>query len=416
MIFGMPRSVPKSILPVSIVLVIVAVGAFLLYFAENQTLPEVKKLSSVSWTSGEYKNYFVDLAKKKGAVYAFRVLREADIAFGVDVHLIGHEVGYVLYAQEGVSGLGKCTDRFRGAACAHAIVIQEFVHEGSAALERLANTCAEKPIGSFGHADCLHGLGHGIVAYLGYDFERAIGECKKVSDIATNGRVASDPEYATWYECVDGATMEMLQGNHDKNQWEKAKPLYLPDSDVFMPCDASFMSKEVQPACYAYIRARILRKVGRTKEETTVRPDMYKKALSYCARIPEKEMANRNACYGGFGVDFVYFVNGYDDRKFKDMADETLLTVHDLCALAGTLDARSPCTLTASDMILSRGEGLRAAGAFCRLASDPIIKDRCYSTIVNLAEKYLPGEGRRAICTYLPENRRGLCSVFQTKS
>ncbi len=409
MIDGVRFSSIKPILRVGLLLALIVSVSLWLYWSSASKYPEIERLSTVTWTLEEYKTYFTDLAHKKGAVYAFKILREADIAFGVDTHAIGHEIGYVLYEQQGVAGLGECTDRFRGAACAHAIVIQEFVHEGSAALERLAKTCAEQPVESFERADCLHGLGHGILAYLGYDFERAVGQCKDVSNIVSKGNTSGNAD-DMWYECIDGATMEMLQGNHDKVVWEKAKPTYLPISDVFMPCDASFMPEAMQPACYAYIRARIVPDVRKHNNDATIDATTYKEAISYCERIPIAQVANREACYGGFGVDFVYFVNGYDDRKFEDMEDDALRTVHDLCALSETLDAISPCTLTAADMVLSRGEGLRAASAFCRLTPDPVVKERCYNTIIDLSEKYLPGQGLRALCTFLPVDQQTACS------
>lgn len=358
-----------------------------------------------SGTLAEYKTYFTELAREKGAKHAFVTLRMADFPFGIDTHAIGHEIGYVLYEQEGGAGIGTCSDAFRGAACAHAIVIQEYIHEGASALERLSLTCAEKPEGSFERSDCFHGIGHGILAYADYNYESAIGECTTASEIVlahnadTNGA-------ALRRECVDGVTMEMMQGFHDPEAWEKMRATYLPESDLFMPCSASFMPEELNQTCYLFIRSRIFKHLGRVKGDAQVHPELYTKALSYCEQLPDTDIASSRACYAGFGVDFVYLVTGNDDRSFPKMSDTQLNTVHELCSFAPTLDGRSACTLTAVDMVLSRGEGTRAAARFCSLTPDPVLKERCYTTLISLSERYSPSEH---LCGYLPEPYATTC-------
>src|SRR6185369_5825096 len=53
----------------------------------------------------ELSDRFAALANKKGAVYAYEVLREAPLPPGTDLHLLGHTVGDILYKQKGVAGI-----------------------------------------------------------------------------------------------------------------------------------------------------------------------------------------------------------------------------------------------------------------------------------------------------------------------
>src|SRR5438876_609575 len=77
----------------------------------------------------QLKSYFHDLAQKKGARYAFEILRQAPLGPNIDLHLLGHTVGDELYKQEGLNGITDCNNDFRN-ACSHSIVIGLFYDKG----------------------------------------------------------------------------------------------------------------------------------------------------------------------------------------------------------------------------------------------------------------------------------------------
>src|SRR3989344_6471857 len=70
----------------------------------------------------ELSDRFAQLARERGGVYAFEVLKQADLPPNTDLHLLGHIVGDELYKQEGLAGIAHCTQDFRN-ACSHSIVI-----------------------------------------------------------------------------------------------------------------------------------------------------------------------------------------------------------------------------------------------------------------------------------------------------
>src|SRR5437762_3691731 len=58
----------------------------------------------------QLKSYFQGLAQKKGARYAYEVLKAAPLGPNIDLHLLGHVVGDELYKQEGLNGITDCNN------------------------------------------------------------------------------------------------------------------------------------------------------------------------------------------------------------------------------------------------------------------------------------------------------------------
>ncbi|MEK9160543.1 MAG: hypothetical protein AAB440_00705 [Patescibacteria group bacterium] len=401
-------SIHRSRLFLIVLLVVVCgVVSLLIRFGEPLFYPEVTELSSSSWSADAYAGYLTDLAKRKGAVYAFAVLYKASFPFGIDTHVLGHRIGYVLYDERGSEAIRYCTETYRDDACVHAVVIQEYVTQGRAALTTLAAACESIPRGTSGYADCFHGIGHGILAYLEYDYETTIVECKAVGEAATGADPMTDHQAQfVWKQCVDGATMELMQGLHDQEAWSKAIPTYMPEDDLRMPCNASYVPAEVRGSCYIYVRPRMLRAAGIAADEYTFDQKKYTKALAYCEMIPEE--LDRKTCYGGFGMQFVYSVNGNDNRTFGELSLPALTTVHELCALA-SFEGRSACIATAAETILGRSRDVETVSTFCGLTEDAVLQDRCYTAAIGLIKQYVPNATVYPFCAIVPHTYWLLC-------
>lgn len=397
-----------------LVIGIFASGLFF-YFSDALRYPELAELSSTSLSAEEYADYFTKLAREKGAVYAFTILYKAPFPFGIDTHTIAHYVGYILYEERGSDAITFCTEEYLDDACVHAIVIQGLVREGHQALQYLTNACENLPRGTSAYADCFHGMGHGILSYLNYDYEETVTQCKEVGILASQqGSQQEHQALYVWKQCIDGATMELFQPLHDKQAQAMVKETYLPDSDPLMPCDASFLPDEVRSSCYIYVRSRALRAAGIAHDDFSLNADKHRKALSYCEAIPN--VGDRKACYGGFGMHFVYTANGNDNRTFQDMNDEALKKINTLCSLAPTLDWQSPCVLTAAETILIRSRDVDTAMRLCSLTPDATIKDRCYRATIELTTMYVPKRDRLGMCTKVPVSYKEFCYEKTTDS
>ena len=404
---ALPKMTRSRVLVAVLLAVALVWGAFLLRSPDTLVYPEVAELSSVSWTKEQYADYFTKLARTKGAVYAFAVLYKAPFPFGIDTHVLGHYVGYVLHDERGTDAITFCTEYYRDDACVHAIVIQEYVREGREALTRLAMACESLPRGTVGYADCFHGIGHGILAYLAYDYQTAVGECKTVGEIAANADPDTDHQVLyVWKQCVDGATMELFQGLHDKEAQAKVVPIYLPETDARMPCDASYVPDAVRGSCYIYARYRMLT-IEHAAQGVDVDRDAYARALAHCEEVPNAD--DRKSCFGGFGMDLVYRMSGNDNRSFEKLSGSAMSTIHELCVLAPNFNDQSPCILTAAETILGRSRDVGATIEFCALSPDPALRDRCYHALILSANLYVPNNVDQIVCAKLPPEYREPC-------
>lgn len=401
---------PTTPKPYVILLAAIAVGAFV-YVTLIPSYPEVRELSEASWTPQEYTAYFKDLAERKGAVYAFEIRRRAAFPAGIDTHALGHIIGYVLHEQEGgARAILQCAkyQQHNDDACMHGVVIQEFVTRGIGALTDLARSCETAGRGTPAYYYCFHGIGHGIVAYLDYDFETSITRCKEAAEAAVGEDADTDYQAEfVWKQCIDGASMEATLGQHDQEAWAKVAHRYMPPDDLLMPCNASYMPDAMRMSCYAYARGRMLSAEGLKRDDTVFEPAAYRRAISHCQGVPNID--DRKACYGGFGVYFTFAANGQDDRWFESMSDAAIKKVHDLCMLAPGLDAQSPCTLTAAESLVDKSDSARTVLRFCELAPDETIQDRCYSVSTMFAKMYLSFPQFVLMCLQIPEPYAATC-------
>src|SRR6266545_4520508 len=101
---------PKTIKPVPVIILILTILNFflVLLFVKSHLHPkdaivvandysEIDFLSKNALSFSELKSYFTELAKNKGPQYAFKILKEAPMPPNIDMHLMGHVVGDVLY-------------------------------------------------------------------------------------------------------------------------------------------------------------------------------------------------------------------------------------------------------------------------------------------------------------------------------
>jgi hypothetical protein len=391
---------------------IIGIAGIYLQRSGNAQFPELTRPQQ-SWTFDDYKGYFVDIAKERSAVYAYSVLRNAHIPPSIDIHRIAHEIGYVHFEQKGLAGMYECTTEFRN-ACQHAVITQALITNGNQTLNDIAKICAEAPQGGSTSEQCFHGIGHGLLAYFHYDYKHAVTECKKVYEIGLLLR----PDRVTqrlWQECVGGATMELTQGEHDKEAWVKAKEVYMPSSDILMPCSADFMPAEVRSVCYGYINPRFFEEAGAIRG--VVNPEVYPKALGYCKKILDDTAGSRNGCYAGFGAEFAYFAHG-DARTLERMSESSIRKVYEWCAFADDERGEGVCVLSALDTIFWGGQSDSPASIlYCSLAPSPALKDKCFTTLISYAHESFGGEQKlEAFCVRLPAEYRERCSSISSSA
>ena len=397
------KLLPKQVIPILALISIVLLFAGLAYFFSTRSpigsVPEVAILQSKPMSFEQYSTYFRTLAQNKGAEYAFTVLRQARFPDGIDIHLLGHVVGDILYKQKGLEGIKICTPDFRN-ACSHSIVIGLLLERGESALDDIARACREAPGGKGAYTMCFHGLGHGILAFTDYNLEKAVALCKKTGTPEFQNR-----EYP---ECVGGTVMEMIAGVHDHIAWEKQSPKYFTSADPLTPCDSAFMPQEARAICYTYLTPHLFTSAG--ADLGSPDPKYFPKAFSYCDKIPENDTEDRNACYGGFGKEFIVLAQGRDIRDMGSMEAPALGNVRAWCAMAGSTPGEGACNGNALASLFWGGENKPdAAFTYCAIAVGKD-RDQCYSGLLDTVSFYLSGNPKGyPICSRFPDPFKGIC-------
>lgn len=395
----------KSLLPLVIVFAVFLAGV--LFFTNGPTgfsplYPEREEISGTEWTFDRYADYFETLAQEKGGVYAFEVLRRAELSPGTDLHLLGHVVGDELYKQKGIDGVYDCTQDFRN-ACSHSIVVGLFTERGMAALDEIADVCRTAPGGRGAYTMCFHGLGHGVLAYTLYDFKEAIALCEKTGTAEYGNR-----EYA---ECVGGQVMEFISGGaHDRDAWARARPNYFNDENPLAPCDTGLIPDFVKPICYTYLTPHLFEVAGADLGAPT--PDDFQKAFTYCNLLPKDDAINRDACYGGFGKEFVVLAGARDIRDIGSLKENEISRVHEWCALSDTALGQGSCTVSALRSLFWGGENKPDASfAFCASAPDTL-RNTCYTELATAIGFFFEKQPlqRNLLCARIPETNRTWCA------
>ena len=347
----------------------------------------------------ELSDYFINIAEEKGAAYALDLLKIAPVPPDTDLHLLAHVVGDILYKQEGIGGISVCTHDFRN-ACSHTIVIGILLEEGEGAIPKITEACLNAPGGSGAYTMCFHGLGHGVLAYTDYDLERAVELCKKTST-SKYGEESS--------HCISGTIMEILSGVHNPELWDKQYKKYLIEDAPLYPCSADFMPSDARYLCYLYITPHLFESAGGNLGNLEV--EDYIKAFTFCNKIPVSDTRNRDACYGGFGKEFIVLAQERDIRIIDMMNDEQLKNVYEWCLLADNNMGTISCIKQATNSMYWGGENDRGGAIrFCNVLSDSNHKDACFGNLIGAVQVYIEDSNYRGeFCKDLPDSYYERC-------
>ncbi|HEY4486695.1 MAG TPA: hypothetical protein VJB70_03105 [Candidatus Paceibacterota bacterium] len=388
--------------------VIVGVFLFGVYALENgmswrKPYPELASVTRYIGSFGELSRFFKNIAEDKGAPYAFEILKKSSFPTNIDLHLLAHVVGDELYKQKSIGGIAFCTNDFRN-ACSHSIVVGTLLEFGEGALPRIKEACHKAPGGKGAYTMCFHGLGHGVLAFYGYDLPQALLFCEKTGTSEYNNR-----EYI---ECAGGAIMELVSGGfHDTKAWENARTIYFSKEDPLYPCSASFMSPTVRPVCYNYITTRLWEYVGGSIGYPTA--EFFSKSFPICATISDS--IERKECYGGFGKEFIGLSLGRDIRldSFLHFPKDSLEKINDWCLLAGKEEGVRSCMLSAADSLYWGGENHRSIVIrFCLVVEegDDWLGKQCFDRIINNVSFYIHDSVYRSeFCQEIPAHYHEPC-------
>lgn len=373
----------------------------LLPFTKDMVEKEAQKLAGKDILFKDLTIFFQALATNRGAVFAYEVLKIAPIPPNTDMHLLGHVVGDELYKQQGLAGITVCTQDFRN-ACSHSIVVGYLLANGEAGLPEIARTCQQAPGGKGAYTMCFHGLGHGVLAFTGYDLEKAVTLCQKTNTQASQNKEAP--------ECIGGGIMEMISGgDHNKTLWATQAQKLFKEEDPLFPCNAQFIPNDAKPICYIYITPHLFEAAGGSLNSQTEKD--FAKAFTFCSKIPTEETVNRASCFGGFGKEFVVLASNHDIRDVGAMTDKQLKTVYDWCLFTSDVPGVGDCIGQALQSLYWGGENsYDAALRLCNLANNTPYEQRCYAELINAVKVYSANQkALKTFCTQVPKSYSETC-------
>ena len=167
-----------------------------------------------------------NLIVEKGAARAYAALHKELEGESVGIrHGTAHVFGELLFETEGLAGLGVCDQAFTF-GCYHGFLGRAVNKNGIDIVSSLNAGCVAA--NGEGESACRHGLGHGILDYIGPShLTDAYAVCRKIGWDGLLG-------------CGQGVIMEYLQSRDRIFTFESGAPL--------RPCDG--LSADLRPSCY----------------------------------------------------------------------------------------------------------------------------------------------------------------------
>jgi len=191
-----------------------------------------------------------------------------------DCHRIAHAIGAGALShfdgnvgQAFVAGRPSCTSGYY-----HGILERAFLGVDQSKLGQAARRFCSDPkirVSEFIAYQCVHGLGHGLMIYTGYDLPVSLHTCDKLQP-------------GDQLSCTGGVFMENYQSSYGiTSRWLKPK-------DLIYPCNS--VAEKYKYYCYDLVTARILPKVNWN----------WKKAAAWCRRSEPKWV---RVCFESMGRD-----------------------------------------------------------------------------------------------------------------
>lgn len=279
-----------------------------------------------------WRSYYRERIAAEGAIAALSDLEERYNTGGYPryfCHALLHDIGEAAGVEFGNIADAYAQGRtFCRAGYYHGVLEGLFGEDDSGAflsqLDSVCATVAGKERYSYTYFSCVHGIGHGLMAYFNHDVFKSLAGCDKLS--------------GTWEQtsCYGGVFMENVIGNNE------VPSRFLKSDDLLYPCTAVLGPAKNQ--CYAMQSSYVLSQNGGD----------FKHAFDVCADI-EPEYAN--TCFMSIGRDASGWSYGSAD------------VVDALCMEAGTSAERTQCIIGAAVDYIQSVDGSAALALCERLES-----------------------------------------------
>lgn len=304
-----------------------------------------------------------------------KLVTDSNSGNAFDCHQEAHAIGRAGYELDKEKVFSECSASCHS-GCYHG-AMESFLHEkGTANIAAEVHEVCKIFQTSFSSFECLHGVGHGVLAYYDYDLPEALNQC---------GKLSTDFERAS---CYGGAFMENIitgQGYGANPNIHETE--YLSDDPLF-PCNDIDQSPTIQTECYKMQTSWML----------TIFKYDFKKVANACLRVPGNMI---HTCFLSYG---------------RDAAGQTLRDPQKMANYCATIPEmyREDCVRGALNVVVDFwGPSLQnQAVDFCKILSGDE-KSSCYATLRSrLDDLFTSNEERTAHCNNFESEYKNLC-VFK---
>lgn len=223
-----------------------------------------------------------------------------------ECHVVAHGVGIYAFNKFGEEAFSLCTEKCGGGCYHGAIGAYAQKHGGENFVDVLRTACQDKDaLDEFDSENqCVHGLGHGLMAWANYELFEALETCE---------RAFSENSWKTM-ECWRGVFMENIVGTHmPREDYSK----YLSDDPAY-PC--TIVDKKYKNSCYQFVVFRMGALYGND----------FKKLAEGCAnKVPSPY---DKACFSTLGYNAARFYKN-NAAEAKRVCDYASGNAKELCLL-----------------------------------------------------------------------------------
>lgn len=259
-------------------------------------------------------------------------------------HNPAHEAGRFAYEIFGAKAFKECTAECHS-GCYHGATEAYFKENGTTDLTKSLKEICSPDLNSFYMHQCIHGVGHGLMAWSDYDIFESLSNCESLSG---------------WEEsCYSGVFMENIVGGLASEFGHFTEYL---SQDPHYPC--KMLEGKYKGACYFYQTSRMVQLFNGD----------FSKVAAACAEIDPRY---QQPCFESMGRDI-----GGANR------DDPLGAIKD-CRTATEANYRKWCLAGAVQDSFWDPSGQGKALEFCQLLGNKAEKDICYATIINRAAAVL---------------------------
>ncbi len=287
----MKRRASRTYIMLALGIVLVCATAFLLHTRSAEPSPQ-STLGKTPSSYQELKRTWEDVFNQTPADAYADFLKTANTLPYSNAHTLAHIVGAILYDREGLAGIPGCTDDF-AYGCYHGFAGGVIEKKGISGVREFADACTTQQSA----IQCEHGIGHGLLAYLGSD---KLIDALELCPQAPSGSLGG---------CYNGVFMEYFLSTLQR---DKGVSVRMFDFKAPEERCASDVPEKFRPACYYELPAwwRVSAAVGATSYE-----EQFKLVGKLCASVIDSNL--QVVCFKGAAAQTVP-LSKYDKKLIQD--------------------------------------------------------------------------------------------------